>query len=48
MEYYLLSQKLLFKDFKGLVTRTTHQVLLNPCFVVLPSINLRAITTALQ
>lgn len=26
MEYYLLSQKLLFKDFKGLVTRTTHQV----------------------
>jgi hypothetical protein len=26
MEYYLLSQKLLFKDFKGLVTRTTDQV----------------------
>ena len=26
MEYYLLSQKLLFKDFKGLVTRTTQQV----------------------
>jgi hypothetical protein len=26
MEYYLLSQKLLFKDFKGLVTRTTDRV----------------------
>src|SRR5215475_10142955 len=26
MEYYLLSQKLLFKDFKGLVTRTTDKV----------------------
>src|SRR5688572_412689 len=26
MEYYLLSQKLLFKDFKGLVTRTTEKV----------------------
>jgi hypothetical protein len=26
MEYYLLSQKLLFKDFKGLVTRTTDAV----------------------
>ena len=26
MEYYLLSQKILFKDFKGLVTRTTDQV----------------------
>jgi hypothetical protein len=26
MEYYLLLQKLLFKDFKGLVTRTNHQV----------------------
>jgi hypothetical protein len=26
MAYYLLSQKLLFKDFKGLVTRTTEKV----------------------
>jgi|SRR5215471_7536630 len=26
MEYYLLSQKLLFKDFKGLVTRTTNKI----------------------
>lgn len=26
MEYYLLSQKLLFKDFKGLVIRTTDKV----------------------
>jgi len=26
MEYYLLSQKLLFKDFKGLVTRTTDKI----------------------
>ncbi len=26
MEYYLLSQKLLFKDFKGLVVRTTDKV----------------------
>lgn len=26
MEHYLLSQKLLFKDFKGLVTRTTEKV----------------------
>ncbi len=26
MEYYLLSQRLLFKDFKGLVTRTTERV----------------------
>lgn len=26
MEYYLFSQKLLFKDFKGLVTRTTDKV----------------------